>query len=275
VQVNVGGTRALLEAAVAAGVPRFVLVSTDKAVKPSSVMGATKRVAEALVGATAARSGFSYVSVRFGNVLGSAGSVVPIFQHQLEHGEPLTVTDPDMTRYFMTIPEAAWLILDAASIGDPGDNFVLDMGQPVRILDLARDLVRLSGRAPDSVPIQITGLRPGEKLHEQLFYDAESIMGTDIPKVLRALDEPPPDDLDRAVDDLLATASGDRDHVLRTELFALVERLGGHSAEITGPVAVGPGPEQSGRPKVTEGRLDVAAIARIEREEPEAEAASA
>ena len=173
VYVNIGGTMALLDAAEAAGVERFVFVSTDKAVRPSSVMGASKRIAEMLVADAARRTGRPYVSVRFGNVLGSNGSVVPIFQEQLENGEPLTITHPEMTRYFMTIPEAAWLILDAAALGPNGDLFVLDMGEPVRILDLARDLVRLAGRDPDSQPIEIVGLRPGEKLHEELFYDME------------------------------------------------------------------------------------------------------
>src|SRR5664279_6297220 len=133
-------------------------------------MGASKRIAEMLVADTAHRTGRPYVSVRFGNVLGSTGSVVPIFQEQLENGEPLTITDAAMTRFFMTIPEAAWLILDAAALGKSGDLFVLDMGEPVRIMDLAHDLVRLAGRDPESQPIEIVGLRPGEKLHEELFY---------------------------------------------------------------------------------------------------------
>ena len=225
VQVNVGGTRSMLDAAIAAGVPRFVLVSTDKAVEPSSVMGATKRVAEALVSAAAAETGRPYVSVRFGNVLGSAGSVVPIFQHQLEHGEPLTVTHEDMTRYFMTIPEAAWLILDAASIGRAGDLFVLDMGQPVKIMDLARDLIRLSGRPEGGVPIQITGLRPGEKLHEQLFYEAEQIHSTEVPKVLRAVGDGIPYDIHLRAARILEAATGARDAELRIALFDLVESL--------------------------------------------------
>jgi FlaA1/EpsC-like NDP-sugar epimerase len=191
--VNIGGTMVMLDAAMAAGVERFVFVSTDKAVRPSSVMGASKRIAEMLVAEAAHRSGRPYVSVRFGNVLGSNGSVVPIFQEQLENGEPLTITHPDMTRYFMTIPEAAWLILDAAALGTDGDLFVLDMGEPVRLLDLARDLVRLSGRDPDSQPIETVGLRPGEKLHEELFYDAEQVEPKSSEKVLRThsgADEP-------------------------------------------------------------------------------------
>ena len=129
-----------------------------------------------------ATSGRRYVAVRFGNVLGSSGSVVPLFQRQLREGVPLTITDPEMTRYFMTIPEASRLILEASLLGEPGDLFVLDMGEPVRIVDLARDLARLAGRDPDSVPIQYIGLRPGEKLHEALFYDAETIEPTDHPR---------------------------------------------------------------------------------------------
>ena len=191
-QVNMGGTLVLLDAAAAAGVDRFVFVSTDKAVRPSSVMGASKRIAEMLVADAARRTGRPYVSVRFGNVLGSTGSVVPIFQEQLENGEPLTITHPDMTRYFMTIPEAAWLILHAAALGHNGDLFVLDMGEPVRVLDLARDLIRLAGRDPDSQPIEKVGLRPGEKLHEELFYDVEQVEPTASAKVLGRSRRPRP-----------------------------------------------------------------------------------
>ena len=226
VQVNIGGTLSMLTAAAAAGVPRFVLVSTDKAVEPSSVMGATKRIAEALVIDFARATGRAYVSVRFGNVLGSSGSVVPIFLSQLERGEALTVTDPEMTRYFMTIPEAGWLILDAAALGRSGDLFVLDMGEPVRILDLANDLVRLSGREPGSVPIQFTGLRPGEKLHEQLSYSNEDFVPTGVAKVLRATTVAPPADLRKRITDLLSVAAGERDDELRKELFAIVADLG-------------------------------------------------
>ena len=170
VETNIGGTMSVLDAAEAVGVERFVLVSTDKAVWPSSVMGASKRVAEMVVADAARRTGRPYIAVRFGNVLGSNGSVVPIFQDQLEKGQPLSITDPEMTRYFMTIPEASWLILDAAAIAESGGLYVLDMGEPVRIMDIARDLVRLSGRDPESVPFKVIGLRKGEKLHEELFY---------------------------------------------------------------------------------------------------------
>ena len=225
VQVNIGGTLSVLDAAAAHHVPNVVFVSTDKAVHPSSVMGATKRVAEALVSDAAQRTGNRYVSVRFGNVLGSSGSVVPIFEHQLEHGDPLTITHPEMTRYFMTIPEAVWLILDAAAIGSPGSLLVLDMGEPVRIVDLAHDLIRLSGRDPESVPIEFTGLRPGEKLHEELFYATERVSPTRNAKVMLAAPRPVIGDILDRVAQLIALADGDRDRILRDELFALTDTL--------------------------------------------------
>jgi FlaA1/EpsC-like NDP-sugar epimerase len=221
--VNIGGTLSMLDAAAAAGVERFVFVSTDKAVRPSSVLGASKRIAEMLVAETASRTGRAYVAVRFGNVLGSAGSVVPIFQQQLETGEPLTITHPDMTRFFMTIPEACWLILDASALGRKGDLFVLDMGEPVRIMDLARDLVRLAGRDPDSQPIETVGLRPGEKLHEHLFYDVECVEPTASPKVLRALSPSPPARVRDDVREMLALASGVDDAALREALLDYVQ----------------------------------------------------
>jgi FlaA1/EpsC-like NDP-sugar epimerase len=242
VHVNVGGTLALLDAAVSAGVDRFVLVSTDKAVRPSNVMGASKRVAEMLVADAARRTGKAYVSVRFGNVLGSNGSVVPIFQEQLEKSEPLSITHPDMTRYFMTIPEASWLILDAAALGTSGDLFVLDMGDPVRIVDLARDLVRLAGRDPDTQPMDIVGIRPGEKLHEELFYDAERVEPTAVPKVLRANAELPPSSVRHDAGALLGLATGDREDELR---LALLEYVRGEAMDdpdagrtVPAPVAV-------------------------------------
>jgi FlaA1/EpsC-like NDP-sugar epimerase len=219
VHVNIGGTMVMLDAAEKADVERFVFVSTDKAVRPSSVMGASKRIGEMLVCEAARRTGRAFVSVRFGNVLGSTGSVVPIFREQLENGRPITVTHPEMTRFFMTIPEAAWLILDAAALGRGADLFVLDMGEPIRILDLARDLVRLAGRDPDSHPIEITGLRPGEKLHEELFYDAEKVEATTSSKVLRTHATPPPDSIRTDVARLLAMASGADELTLRRAIL--------------------------------------------------------
>lgn len=224
--VNIGGTLALLDSAEAAGVERFVLVSTDKAVRPSSVMGASKRLAEMLVAEASQRTGRAYVSVRFGNVLGSNGSVVPIFQEQLEKSEALTITHPEMSRYFMTIAEASWLIVDAAAVGTSGDLFVLDMGDPIRIVDLARDLVRLAGRDPDTQPIEIVGLRQGEKLHEELFYEAERVRPTSIAKVLRTNAQPPPAHLRDDVQDLLAMATGGREDELRIALLDYAGRAG-------------------------------------------------
>jgi FlaA1/EpsC-like NDP-sugar epimerase len=228
VYTNIGGTLSALRASLDAGVERFVLVSTDKAVEPSSVMGATKRLAELAVAEVARASGRRYVSVRFGNVLGSSGSVVPLFQRQLREGVPLTITDAEMTRFFMTIPEAARLILEASLFGESGDLFVLDMGDPVKIIDLARDLARLAGRDPDSVPIQYIGLRPGEKLHESLFYDAEAIESTRHPKVLRARDggrSSATGDVLDALDELVAVgASGDHERS-RAMLASTLARL--------------------------------------------------
>ena len=181
---NVFGTRKLADLADRFGVEKFVMVSTDKAVNPSSVMGASKRIAEIYVQALSQRSRTQYVTVRFGNVLGSAGSVVPLFQEQIARGGPLTITHPEMTRYFMTIPEACQLIMQAGAMGNGGEIFLLDMGEPVRIVDLANDLVRLSGLEPGrDIEIKFTGIRPGEKLFEELAVDEEHVDKTKHPKI--------------------------------------------------------------------------------------------
>jgi len=197
---NVLGTRNVLAAAVAAGVERFVLVSTDKAVNPSSVMGATKRVAELLVHRAAAQTGRDYMVTRFGNVLGSRGSVVLTMRRQIAAGGPVTVTHPAMTRYFMTIPEAVQLVLQAAALGRGGEVFVFDMGQPVKIDDLARDLIRLTGAGRRGVEIVYSGIRPGEKLYEELFAPGEVYTRTRHPQIFIA------SDVDRAVPPDLADA---------------------------------------------------------------------
>ena len=184
VKNNVIGTKALADLSDAHRVERFVMISTDKAVNPTSVMGVSKRVAEIYIQALSVRSRTRFVTVRFGNVLGSAGSVIPIFRQQIEAGGPVTVTHPDMKRYFMTIPEASQLVLQAGMMGEGGEIFILDMGKPVRIADLARDLILLSGLKPDEdVEIRYTGVRPGEKLFEELSVASENVDRTRHPKI--------------------------------------------------------------------------------------------
>ena len=181
---NVLGTKTIATLADAWQVERFVMISTDKAVNPTSVMGVSKRVAELFIQSFAQKSSPSFMTVRFGNVLGSAGSVIPTFQRQIAAGGPVTVTHPEMRRYFMTIPEACQLVLQAAAMGKGGDLFILDMGQPVKIVDLARDLIRLSGLVPDrDVEIRYTGLRPGEKLYEELSLGEEDTEKTTHPRI--------------------------------------------------------------------------------------------
>ena len=206
---NVGGTRTVAEAALDAGVERFVNISTDKAVEPISMLGVTKAIAERVVLATSARAGDGqvFVSVRFGNVLGSRGSVVPIFQEQIRRGGPVTLTHPAMTRYFMTIPEASRLVIQAGSFSDNGAVYVLDMGVPVRIEALARDMIRLSGRNRDEIGIVYTGLRPGEKLTEELFTEHERTTATRYDQIMVARSDAASDsDLMGCVDDLIGSA---------------------------------------------------------------------
>ncbi len=184
---NVLGTKILAEATAAQGCQTFVLISTDKAVNPTNIMGATKRAAEIICQAMNGRSKTRFITVRFGNVLGSAGSVVPLFKKQIAKGGPVTVTHPDISRYFMTIPEACQLILQAGAMGQGGEIFVLDMGKPVKIRYLAEQMIRLSGKVPDKdIKIVYTELRPGEKLHEELFHADEKLGKTTHAKILLA-----------------------------------------------------------------------------------------
>lgn len=187
---NIVGTRTTVDLAHEFGCKCFVQISTDKVVNPTSVMGATKHLAERYVQASSERSPTRCVVCRFGNVLGSEGSVVPIFQEQIRSGGPITITDERMRRYFMSIPEASQLVLQAGAMGRGGEIFVLDMGEPVRIVDLARDLIRLSGLGDDSIEIQFTGARPGEKLFEELYFDEESTMPSAHAKLRTAYHRP-------------------------------------------------------------------------------------
>ena len=184
--VNVFGTRIVADLARQYNIERFVMVSTDKAVNPTNVMGATKRVAELYTQSLNQYGKTKFIATRFGNVLGSNGSVVPLFRKQIENGGPITVTHESITRYFMTIPEACNLVLEAGAMGHGGEVFVFDMGEPVRILDMARKMIKLSGLSEKDIAIEITGLRPGEKLFEELLASSENTLPTHHPKILRA-----------------------------------------------------------------------------------------
>ena len=207
---NVFGTLNVVDAALEAGCGHFVFVSTDKAVRPTSVMGATKRIAEMIVQRAASKHDRNFVSVRFGNVLGSRGSVVPTFLRQIRAGGPVTVTHPEMQRYFMTIPEAVQLVLQAGALGRGGEAFLLDMGEPIRIVDIATDLIRLSGLAVGTdIEIKFTGIRPGEKLYEELFFSAENVLATDHPQVLRARNGILPEGIMRRIEALVSAAESE------------------------------------------------------------------
>ena len=190
VKNNILGTRVVADTALESGCESFVLISTDKAVNPSSLMGACKRIAEIYCQALAAASAARFITVRFGNVLGSAGSVVPKFQRQIRAGGPVTVTHPDITRYFMTITEATQLILEASAVGKDGRIYVLDMGKPIRVAYLAEQMILLSGKTLEDIEISYTGLRPGEKMTEELFHDEEPLSDTDNEKILLAATRP-------------------------------------------------------------------------------------
>lgn len=208
---NVVGTRDVVDCALDHGVSQFVFISTDKAVAPTSVMGATKRLGEWIVHAAAVRSCRAFSTVRFGNVLGSRGSLVPLLERQIRHGGPVTLTHPDMRRFFMTIPEAVYLVLQAGGIVRPGELIVLDMGPPIRIVDLTDDLIRLSGLAPGDVQIVFSGLRPGEKLEEALWEEGSIVepVGANLFSVKETLQAPTGRALENVVTTLESLAAGD------------------------------------------------------------------
>ncbi len=185
IKINIAGTKVVADLALSYGADKFIFISTDKAVNPTNVMGATKRIAEMYISCMQREGGTKFITTRFGNVLGSNGSVIPLFKKQIEKGGPLTVTHKDVTRFFMTIPEASQLVLEAGAMGDGGEIFIFDMGESVKIFDLAKNMIKLSGlKYPGDIDIKVTGLRPGEKLYEELLANGENTMPTYHKKIL-------------------------------------------------------------------------------------------
>jgi FlaA1/EpsC-like NDP-sugar epimerase len=224
---NVVGSQVIMDTAEKYGVERCVFISTDKAVRPTNVMGASKRTVEVLLQSRPVGKTL-FMAVRFGNVVGSSGSAIPLFQSQIKAGGPVTVTDPEMTRYFMTIPEATQLVLQAGALGEGGEIFILEMGTPVRIADMARDLIRLSGKEPDrDIKIVYTGLRPGEKLYEELITHGEGIVPTQHEKIMvlrrsQTCEATHPGDVRAALTDLIANANAHDAGLIRTTFKRIV-----------------------------------------------------
>jgi len=232
---NCIGTQILARLANRHGVREFVMISTDKAVNPTSVMGCSKLIAERFVQALSAESKTKFIVVRFGNVLASNGSVVPIFQEQIRLGGPITITHPDISRYFMMIPEASQLVLQAAAMGRGGEIFVLDMGESVKIVDLAHDLISLSGLGEDDIEIVFTGLRPGEKLYEELYFDDEQRVPTSHPKVFCAMHRPTTLAAAESLLEELAGVIDELPEVVKSRLRDLVAEYGSHAIEEPAP----------------------------------------
>ena len=235
VKNNVFGTMIVARAARDAGVEKFVMISTDKAVNPTNVMGASKRLAEMVCQSLQQEAGTRFISVRFGNVLGSSGSVIPKFQKQIEAGGPVTVTHPEITRFFMSIPEAAQLVLQAGLMGRGGEIFVLDMGESIRIADLARLMIRLSGKQEDEIAIEYTGLRPGEKLYEEVLADSETTLPTPHPKLRVASARRADVELVAGFLAWIEAAAGSTDAEVRARLLAWLP--GEYRPEATSPPA--------------------------------------
>lgn len=223
VRVNICGTKNVANNAVKYGIKKFVLISTDKAVNPTNVMGATKRIAELYVSCLKGKGQTKFITTRFGNVLGSNGSVIPLFKKQIEHRGPLTVTHRDITRYFMTIPEACQLVLEAAAMGNGGEIFVFDMGESVKIFDLAKNMITLSGlRYPEDIDIKITGLRPGEKIYEELLADGENTKKTYHDKIMIAKTKPfNINDIESKINNLCAVSS----NIQNLEIVSIIKDI--------------------------------------------------
>ena len=246
---NAIGTRVMADLSERYGVDRFCLVSTDKAVEPKTVMGGSKALAERVIESHGATSRTRFAAVRFGNVLGSSGSVLPIFKRQIERGGPVTVTHAEMTRFFMTIPEAVQLVIEATGIADGGDIFVLNMGEPVKIVDLARRMIELSGNEPGvDIAIEVVGIRPGEKLHEELFNVDEEVRPTRYGKIMRATRPAiDPERLRRSMDELSGLVADGRPEPVASALWDALRNAGG------GRVGDGDGEGQGARPSTTHG----------------------
>lgn len=223
VRVNICGTKNVANFSVKYGIKKFVLISTDKAVNPTNVMGASKRIAELYVSCLKGKGQTKFITTRFGNVLGSNGSVIPLFKKQIENGGPLTVTHSDITRYFMTIPEACQLVLEAAAMGNGGEIFVFDMGESVKIFDLAKNMITLSGlRYPEDIDIKITGLRPGEKIYEELLADGENTKKTYHDKIMIAKTKPfNINDIESKINNLCAVSS----NIQSLEIVSIIKEI--------------------------------------------------